>query len=295
MKRIISIGASAVIAVSALAIAPSAPAQAEAAIPVVELSVNGTQATISQSTMRPGVVEFHVTKSYLIPGDQGGPDALTIMRTDHHDQVLATLQTVFPADPAKPETLAPAAQGMRTVHALATVYGGAIKGGVWQVSLPAGNYYALGIQSTVMGRAQPVAFTVAGTPRVAAMHPVQAAFWATGPVGNNDWHFAQLGRQPVQWFAFRNAAHEIHFLSLTGVTMSAASSDVKKIFSGQETGDPKWITGPFVNFDVISPGVRVAIQQPLAPGRYLVDCFIPSEADGMPHALMGMWKLINVR
>jgi hypothetical protein len=99
----------------------------------------------------------------------------------------------------------------------------------------------------------------------------------------------------VQWFAFRNAAHEIHFLSLTGVKMSATDEDVKAVFAGPGTSQPKWITGPNYNFDVISPGVRVAVKQSLAPGRYLVDCFIPSEADGMPHALMGMWKLVNVR
>ena len=45
---------------------------------------------------------------------------------------------------------------------------------------------------------------------------------------------------------------------------------------------------------MISPGVVVAVKGPVAPGRYLLTCFVPSESDGMPHAVMGMWKLVTV-
>ena len=268
------------------------PASA-AAPPVVTIAVSGDQATISQTTIRPGVVEFHVSDSFTVPGDQGGPEPVSIVRTDALDQVLATLPAVFSGDPSDPASMAAVAQGMRTVHALTTLYGGAQKGGVWQAWLPAGNYYVLGIQSAAMGMTKPVAFTVAGSPRSGRLHAVQAAFWASGPVGNNDFHFAQLGRQPVTWLSFRNAAKEIHFLDVTGVKPTTTNAAVRKALASN--ADPKFVTGPFFAFDVISPGVRVVIKQSLAPGKYLVDCFIPSETDGMPHALMGMWKLVVVR
>ena len=52
----------------------------------------------------------------------------------------------------------------------------------------------------------------------------------------------------------------------------------------------------------ISSGVDPAICSPMVnfdrySTRYffVLDCFMPSEADGMPHALMGMWKLFTVK
>jgi hypothetical protein len=293
-NRIVASAATLALTAAALVAAPSV-AVAASDVPVVDIAVAGNQATISQNTMRPGVVEFHVGDTFTVPGENGGPDSISIVRTDQLDTVLALLPQVFAGDPSNPASLAAAAQGMRSIHALTTFYGGATKGGVWQVALPAGNYYALGVQSTAMGMAKPVPFTVAGQPRSAAVHAVQAAFWATGPVGENKWRFAQLGRQPVEWYAFRNNAQEIHFLNLSGVKASTTDGQVKGVFAAPDGPPPKWFTGPNISFDVVSPGVRVAIKGPLAAGRYLVDCFIPSETDGMPHAIMGMWRLVNVR
>jgi hypothetical protein len=282
--------------VATLGILGQAPAASAAGdIPVVDIAVAGTQATISQTTMRPGVVEFHVGQTPVVPGDNGGPDSLIVIRTDQLDAFLAALATVFAEDPGNPASMAAAAQGMRSVHALVTAYGGGLKGTVWQVALPSGTYYVIGGQSTLQGLATPVSFTVAGQPRAAAIHPVQAAFWATGPVGDNQWRFAQLGRQPVEWFAFRNNAHELHFLNLSGVKASTTDAMIKKAFAATDGPQPGFFTGPDINFDVISPGVRVAVKGPLPAGRYFVACFIPSETDGMPHAFMGMWKLVNVR
>lgn len=295
MPTKLRLGAAA-LAVASIATLGQAPAASAANdVPVVDLSVTGDQVTISQDTMRPGVVEFHVGNTFTVPGDNGGPDMITIVRTDQFDTFISTLQTVFAENPADPASLAAAAQGMRTIHAITTLYGGGNKGVVWQVYLPAGSYYAMGVQSTAMGLAKPVTFTVAGLPREASIHPVQAAFWATGPVGQNQWRYAQLGRQPVEWFAFRNNAKEIHFLSLSGVKDMTTDSMVKKAFAAPEGPPPKWFTDWSFNFDVISPGVRVAIKHTVPTGKYLVDCFIPSETDGMPHALMGMWKLVTVR
>jgi hypothetical protein len=270
--------------------APS-PAQASGTIPVVDLAVSGTQVTMSQTTMRPGVVEFHVGETFIIPGDEGGPDAITIVRTDQLDQVLATLPAVFAGNPEDPASMAASAAGMAAIHAMTTWYGGSVKGGVWQANLPVGNYYALGVQSTAMGMAQAAAFTVAGAPRQGSLHATQLTVRAEGPVGANIWVTRQPG-MPVEWVNFANASHEIHFLEMAGVKPGTTGGMVRKAFLSQS--QPKFITGPFVSFDVISPGVRVAIKQEVPRGRYLVDCFIPSEADGMPHALMGMWKLVSV-
>ncbi len=71
------------------------------------------------------------------------------------------------------------------------------------------------------------------------------------------------------------------------------SADVRKAFSSP--GEPKFFTGKGLTVEVVSPGVVVAVKGPVAPGGYLLTCFVPSEADGMPHAVMGMWKLVTVQ
>ena len=136
-------------------------------------------------------------------------------------------------------------------------------------------------------------FTVAGEPRQGALHATQATVRAIGPVGNNKWAFTQRGSQPIEWLRFANSAKELHFLDMSGVKPSTTPAMVRKAL--QSNGNPKFFTGQSLSFDVISPGVTVAIKGPVDAGRYLLDCFIPSETDGMPHALMGMWKLVDVK
>jgi hypothetical protein len=288
----------------ALVAAPLLTAPAVSAAPtraaVVTLGMSGDQATVSQSVVRPGIVEFRVSGNFTVPGPGGGPEALTIVATSQLDQVLALLPAVFAGNPGDPASMAASAAAMRSIHAMTTFYGGSQKGGVWQVNLPVGDYYALGIQSAAMGLTKPVAFTVAGAPRASTLHATQAFVTATGPVGDNRWHVSQPGGHPVDWLRFSNHAHEIHFLDITSVKPMTTDAMVRKAFSSNSQRQPKWVNQPALNFDVISPGVTVAIDTinqkgPLPAGRYLVDCFIPSETDGMPHALMGMFELFDLR
>jgi hypothetical protein len=292
MKKPLWAGAAALALLAAAAATVPTTAQAAGSIPIVTLAVAGDQATVSQATMRPGVVEFRVGKTFVVPGPQGGPDALTVVATDQLDVVLADLGAVFGGNPEDPASLTAAAAAMRDIHSISTWYGGAGPEGVWQVNLPAGTYTVFGVQSTAMGMAKPVTFTVAGAPRTAALHATQATFRAVGDVGSNKWTFRQAGDRPVEWITFANSAKELHFLDAFGVKPSTTSAMVRKAVASN--APPKFATGTGFHFDVISPGVRVAIKGELDAGTYVVDCFIPSESDGMPHAVMGMWKLITV-
>ena len=43
-----------------------------------------------------------------------------------------------------------------------------------------------------------------------------------------------------------------------------------------------------------SPGIETVYRQDVAESKYLLLCFMPSEEqDGVPHAMMGMWKLVH--
>ena len=291
MKKPSLAGAAALALLATGLVAIPSTAQASGNVPVVKLAVAGNQATISQATMRPGVVEFQVGNTFKIPGPQGGPDPLTVLRTDQLDLILSTLPTVF-SQSDDPAAGAASAAAMRTIRAAGTFYGGGAKGMTWQVRLPAGNYTVMGVQSTAMGMAKAASFTVAGEPRPGAIHATQAAVRAVGAVGENRWTFSQPGDRVVEWLRFANAARELHFMDMSGVKPGTTDAMVKKALTSNK--QPTFFTDVNLSFDVISPGVAVAIKGPIDAGDYLVDCFIPSEIDGMPHALMGMWKLVDV-
>jgi len=289
MKNRIMASASALaVAFAGLALVP---ANAAAGPPVVRISAQADQVVISQATMRPGVVEFRVGSTFVVPGPDGGPDQLSVVRTDQLPLVLESLKAVF-ADTSTPEAAAAGAQAMRTVNSIATFYGGGGKGTTLQVNLPAGTYSVVGVPSAVFGLTKPATFTVAGERRAGALPATQATVRAVGPVGDNRWTFRQSG-SPVTWLRFANASKEIHFLSMDGVKPGTTSADVRKAFSSPK--EPKFFTGEGLVVEVTSPGVVVAVKAPVAAGGYLLTCFVNSESDGMPHTLMGMWKLVTVK
>jgi hypothetical protein len=291
MKNRIAVGSLAILlAVGGLALVAE-PARAESPPPVITLSVVGDQAQVSQPTVRPGIVELGVGRTFRIPGPEARPDLLSVIRTDQLDAIAAALPAVF-TESDDPAAAAAAAQAMRTIRTAGTFYGGGGRGTTWRVNLTPGTYTVTGVESLAMGLAKPVTFTVAGERRAGALPPTQATVRAVGPVGDNRWVFRQSDA-PVEWIRFTNASKELHFLDMAGVKAGTTTAMVKKAFSSPK--EPTFFTNKGISFDVVSPGVSVAIQAPASPGGYLLTCFIPSESDGMPHALMGMWKLVSVR
>jgi len=291
--RVIAVLTTASLAFTGL-VAAASPASAAAAPPKITIAVSGDQATVSQTQMRPGIVEFTIGKTFTLPGggDQGGPEQLSVMRTDQLDLVLSQFADVF-GDPSDPAAGAKSAAAMRTIRENSTWYGGGFKGTTYQVRLPAGTYYVLGTQSTPMGMLKPATFTVSGEPRKGTLHETSGTIAAASTKGGgNKWVARGLGNLGDGWLKFTNAAKEIHFLDMSSVKPKTTLDQVTKAFQSQSP--PKFFTGESFSFEVISPGVRVAIKGPIKAGRYLVDCFVPSEVDGMPHAFMGMVKLVTV-
>lgn len=294
MRRSVVGGAVALSLVGASLLAPgtaSASRPAAADVQVVKIAVANGTATATPAQVTPGIVEFQVTKNYVIPGKNGGPEAVGVLSTPDLAAFFQAVGPAFAADPAKPKTLAAAAQAMRTVNSIAKAYGGGTKGFTWQVRLPAGSYWVLGYQSTAMGKNAPATLTVAGEPRLGALPKPQGVISARGPVGHNRFVASNLSHLSDGWLRFSNNAHEIHFLDMTGVKPDTTNAMIRDLFQG---GSDKFFTGPNLSTEVVSPGVAIAIKGPFQAGRYLVDCFIPSETDGMPHALMGMWKLVDI-
>ncbi len=119
------------------------------------------------------------------------------------------------------------------------------------------------------------------------MEHADSSIWAT-----KDNQFKTDGKLEGNWISFENKSHEIHFMEADHVAKDTTAKDVRQGLTSQkdpEVDPPRWVL------------LRRAVtrHQDGAPPRgrlrqYLLICFMPSEEqDGVPHAMMGMWHLVN--
>jgi hypothetical protein len=93
---------------------------------------------------------------------------------------------------------------------------------------------------------------------------------------------------------FVNRADQPHFLAMLHVASSVTDKTVRKYFKSGARGRPSWQLGGSTTSGVLSPGASEEMSTLLPAGKYLIACFWPDMNTGMPHAFMGMWKLITV-
>jgi hypothetical protein len=70
---------------------------------------------------------------------------------------------------------------------------------------------------------------------------------------------------------------------------------VRKFFKSGAQVTPSWALRGSTGTGVISPGRSQIVAVHLPPGKYLLACFWPDDRTGMPHAMMGMWKLVTLK
>jgi hypothetical protein len=97
------------------------------------------------------------------------------------------------------------------------------------------------------------------------------------------------------WTLLKNRADQPHFVELQQVKQSTTAAQVKKFFKHGAQGQPSWALRATEGSGVISPGHNSAMRLNLPAGKYLVACFWPDDRTGMPHAFMGMWKLVQLK
>jgi hypothetical protein len=91
---------------------------------------------------------------------------------------------------------------------------------------------------------------------------------------------------------FFNQADQPHFLEIQHVKEGTTRSQVKHAF--MSNGRPSFILPGSTGAGVISPYFGQMMQYDLPPGEYLIACFWPAADTGLPHAFMGMFKLIHL-
>jgi hypothetical protein len=69
----------------------------------------------------------------------------------------------------------------------------------------------------------------------------------------------------------------------------------KQVMDGlNSNGRPPWLMHENTSAGVISPYFGEMMRYDLPPGQYLIACFWPASDTGLPHAFMGMFKLIHL-
>ena len=94
-------------------------------------------------------------------------------------------------------------------------------------------------------------------------------------------------------FAFKvqNAGRQFHEIALVKIDRS---EPLLQLLGESEEGPPEGVE--FFGAGFYEPGDsgNFVLSEPLAAGRYALVCFIPDEADGIPHALKGMFSEFTV-
>jgi hypothetical protein len=94
------------------------------------------------------------------------------------------------------------------------------------------------------------------------------------------------------WVHVNNVSDQPHFVVFNHVKPGTTGAMVRKYFHGMSEAPPPWGLRASISTGVISPNVGQLVHYNLPPGKYLMACFWPDDDTGMPHAVMGMWKLV---
>jgi hypothetical protein len=93
----------------------------------------------------------------------------------------------------------------------------------------------------------------------------------------------------------KNQADQPHFLEIQRIKESTTKRQVRKVFSPDyKGGQPSWALKATAESGVISPTKSQLLKYDLPAGKYVIACFWPDVNSGMPHAFMGMWKIVHL-
>jgi hypothetical protein len=273
-KKVSALVVTAALAAAGLSIAPgvsaagSADASARPGAPgkpkVVKVTSNDKKVSVSDARFRPGVTEFRIPKT------AHRRTSVIVFETDNIDRLFKKFGEARKS-----------ADAMKTVDRIATFYGGGSEGTHWQVSLSKGSYYVIGDNDNL------TTIRVKGERRGAKMAHPDSEVWTT-----KENQFKTSGRLSGKWVGFTNHSREIHFLEAGHVAGDTSAKDVRQAMKSQD--EPSWGRKGGFFFDIQSPGIKTVHLQNVKDYRYLLICWMPSEEqDGVPHAMMGMWHLVE--
>ena len=95
-----------------------------------------------------------------------------------------------------------------------------------------------------------------------------------------------------------NAAPELHEVQLQPVAPGTTDAQIQAFFDAIAQGKqppPPPFTGPPAGLSALSPDHTALLEtHGLAPGTYVLLCFIPDDESGVPHAFLGMHEVVHL-
>lgn len=96
------------------------------------------------------------------------------------------------------------------------------------------------------------------------------------------------------WLRFKNRADKFHFVLMATLLTGKTLADFADSLKGG--GRPPVDVRVGIDSGVMSPGHDMATKYRLRRGDYVLTCFWPDASmGGMPHAFIGMYRLVRVR
>jgi hypothetical protein len=246
--------------------------------------------------LRAGLIRVHLSSSVQAQGEEGGYD-LELFRLRHGvslGEFRAQLTKAFGEGPA-------AGQAVQWINHHVRFYGGLgsdqpdrLK---YSVVLRSGHYYLTDLNLFVEQGAKATrsikvkGHTNAKLPRTdqALLMVDDDRFRVRSEHGKK--HHNKLHRGALR---IANYSHDLHFALFDAVKPGTTDRQIQKFFDSGFTGpNPFNEAGRSLNTGVLSPGVAVVVDLRLPRGPYAVLCFIPN-ADGTPHAFVGMHKVVRI-
>jgi hypothetical protein len=261
---------------------------------------DGTNVTLSRSNVHEGRVAFKVDTTNSTPG---GGSAITLFRLVGNttlDTFRADLVDEFSSDPAV------AARGTRELNRDFRAFGLAdvVPGYPATVTelLSAGKYYLMDLGN--VGNSPPKPTFTTFTVRPSGHDSSDRQGGSHGPViklTSAD-RFVSPGTLPARGtVTVKNVADTIHFMAIEPVLKGTTDAQVQAWFDSfvngtpPPPGPPPFADGPTGGLDVLSPGHQAELTYNLPPGTYMLACFVADDVTGMPHAIMGMHKVVTLK
>ncbi len=280
-RAIAGAAATALFAVTA-AVTAAAPAEA-AAVKTVKVRMSDTAITFSGggASTANGVTTLHAGRYRFHVVSRGGAHVLQLIRFQNGytaDQAQADFQKAFEGD-------VPAVQRIDNgVVFLGGADASPKASGDMVATVRAGQLVAIDQNSDAVAPLNVVGKV--GKPGTASHHGKYTSF---------TYGWGASKRLPASGTVkFANQSDQPHFLVLQRVKASTTNKQVRKFINSGLQGNPSWGLKASADAGVLSPGKSQLLSYDLPAGRYLVMCFWPDYFTGMPHAAMGMWKLVTL-
>ncbi|MCW2866387.1 MAG: putative secreted protein [Marmoricola sp.] len=289
--------AATVMVATALAVVPfagsasAAPAAARAHRPqAVAVTGDGSHVTVNHARLHAGRMTFAVKST------SGNGSSITMFRPRRGHtlaEVFADLQEEFAGQPDVQ------AKGTRDLVRDTLIYGladvSSRRGARVTRHVGPGTYYLMDLGTPPAGGPPPTTrirvFKNAGYRAAADRAPARATVRMT----SSD-RFRVSGRMPAHGTVrVVNTSDTLHFMALVRVKQGTTDRQIQEFFDSGDQGQPPFaVDSPQMGTDVLTPGKSLRLTYRLHRGTYALLCFISDDKTGMPHAVMGMHKVVRL-